>query len=253
MYNFDFSLQSYASACQQYLAAGGQFFTVKDWIEKSPNHGCVIRHDVDRNPKCALEMARLENELGFSSTYYFRVIGTARNPSIIREIKKLGHEVGYHYEDFCLCRGNLKLAAKSFRENLAWIRQIAEVSTVSMHGSPLSKFNNLDIWDVLNLSDEGLLGDAFLTINYQEIFYFTDTGRSWSGINLRDMPPNAVRNTEIKTTKELTDFLISSTNRKVAICSHPERWNADMTSWMIQLIKDNLANFLKKLVKLVRK
>ena len=57
----------------------------------------VLRHDIDRKPMNALRMAELEYELGIQSTYYFRFPCTFK-PEIIRKIRDLGHEVGYHYE-----------------------------------------------------------------------------------------------------------------------------------------------------------
>ncbi|MBA7531110.1 hypothetical protein ES705_23321 [subsurface metagenome] len=35
-------------------------------------------------------------------TYYFRIVTQSFNPEIIEQIAELGHEIGYHYEDFVL-------------------------------------------------------------------------------------------------------------------------------------------------------
>jgi hypothetical protein len=60
---------------------------------------CVLRHDVDLLPEFALNLAKLENELGICGTYYFRIIPETFNVEIIKKIAVLGHEIGYHYED----------------------------------------------------------------------------------------------------------------------------------------------------------
>jgi len=56
----------------------------------------VIRHDVDQQPRSALEMASIEAEVGVTSTWYFRWRTAA--PVAIEELKSAGAEVGLHYE-----------------------------------------------------------------------------------------------------------------------------------------------------------
>ena len=64
----------------------------------------VLRHDVDSLPDKALEMARIEDKFGIHSTYFFRVFSNEYNiygydtMCIIKELEKMGHEVGYHAE-----------------------------------------------------------------------------------------------------------------------------------------------------------
>ena len=67
-------------------------------LEKKPASFALIRHDVDRRPQKALRMARLEKEMGVRSSFYFRTRSHVFHPAIIRAIRRLGHEIGYHYE-----------------------------------------------------------------------------------------------------------------------------------------------------------
>ena len=60
---------------------------------------CVLRHDVDKIPENALRMAELEAEMGIYGTYFFRIVPASFNINIIEKIAKLGHEIGYHYEE----------------------------------------------------------------------------------------------------------------------------------------------------------
>lgn len=46
---------------------------------------CLIRHDVDRKPINALEMAELEHLFGIKSTYYFRYKSNTFKPDIIKK------------------------------------------------------------------------------------------------------------------------------------------------------------------------
>jgi hypothetical protein len=56
----------------------------------------VMRHDVDLDPMMALMMARLERSLGVSATYFLR--WCTSTPYIVKNLRILGHEVGFHYE-----------------------------------------------------------------------------------------------------------------------------------------------------------
>jgi hypothetical protein len=63
-----------------------------------------LRHDVDLCPDRALRMARIEQEIGVSATYYFLVstphysIAAAQTRRILRVIHALGHDIGLHFD-----------------------------------------------------------------------------------------------------------------------------------------------------------
>jgi hypothetical protein len=107
---------------------------------------------------------------------------------IIREIASLGHEVGYHYENLTTCGGDFRLAIDDFRSNLEKLRKIYPVKPICMHGSPLSKINNLDLWKKYDYKELGIIAEPYLDIDFDEIFYLTDTGRRWDGdaVSVRD-------------------------------------------------------------------
>ena len=59
-----------------------------------------------------------------------------------------------------------------------------------MHGSPLSKYNNRDLWTHYDYHSYKIRGEAFLSFeqNNDDIHYLTDTGRTWSDKHtLRDV------------------------------------------------------------------
>jgi hypothetical protein len=72
----------------------------------SADNNVILRHDVDLLPHNALKMARLEHDHGINGTYYFRIVPESFNAGVIEKIAGLGHEVGYHYEDVDLVRGD---------------------------------------------------------------------------------------------------------------------------------------------------
>jgi hypothetical protein len=73
---------------------------------------------VDNRPQNSLELVKIESGLGMKGVYNFRVVPCSWNVEIIREIASMGHEIGYHYEDMALCKGDHLKAFQCFRENL---------------------------------------------------------------------------------------------------------------------------------------
>ncbi|NLK50017.1 MAG: hypothetical protein GX294_05150 [Candidatus Cloacimonetes bacterium] len=96
---FDFTLKIYGELLTNLRKAGYKFQRIEDYIQAPLDKVVLLRHDVDLRSYSALRLARFEARLGIKSTYYFRVVKQSFNPRIIRDIVKLGHEVGYHYED----------------------------------------------------------------------------------------------------------------------------------------------------------
>ncbi len=81
-----------------------------------------------------------------------------------------------------------ELAIEDFEKNLEKLREICPVKTICMHGSPLSKIDNRDLWKVYDYRDYGIIGEPYFDIDFNEVLYLTDTGRRWDGerFNIRD-------------------------------------------------------------------
>lgn len=195
-----------------------------------PQNYFIVRHDVDGNVGNALAMARIDAQHGIRATYYFRVKPLLFSVDIIRQIHALGHEIGYHYEVMSDTKGDLDRARLLFETNLNKVRTIAPVKTVCMHGRSLSPFNNLDFWHEYNLEEFDLIAEPYLTIDYSDKYYFSDTSRCWDNqrYNLRDMV-NSLGNKGIATTDELISFLSSTDPKKGAILTHSNFW---MDNWL---------------------
>ena len=150
----------------------------------------ILRHDVDALPQNSLRFARIQAEMGIKGTYYFRIVPQSFDERIIKEIAELGHEIGYHYETMDTCKGDVDQAFNEFCRNLEKFQKLTEIKTISMHGSPLSKFDNRDIWKKYDYKKLGLLAEPYFDIDFNHLFYLTDTGRRWDGhrFNVRDKP-----------------------------------------------------------------
>lgn len=98
----DFTYDIYSELIDSLKKSGYVFLPFIDFI--SNNNDCkkcvVIRHDVDRLPGNSLVIAEIENDAGIKASYYFRIVKESYDEDIIRQIAEMGHEIGYHYENF---------------------------------------------------------------------------------------------------------------------------------------------------------
>jgi len=233
-----------------------KIFTFSDFLSApmKPDRFCIIRHDVDRNNSAALRMAISEAELGVQASYYFRAKIQKLNENVIRRINDLGHEVGFHYESLASARGNYQYALKDFKKCIRNFQTISKISTISMHGSPLSKYNNLDLWQKFDrakiFNELDLIGDVVLDIDFSDIAFITDTGGNWQNQkgNLRDKV-NSLIAVNLKNNRDLLEFIENPKHGKIVLQIHPERWSDNLLEWGIQTIKDKLANSIKWILK----
>jgi hypothetical protein len=200
------------------------FQTFAGFLKEPAERAIILRHDVDARKMNSLKTAQLENELGITGTYYFRMVPQSFDEEVIKQIAGLGHEIGYHYEDVSRCvalnarcgvRGTgcgarfkrlqdcktarpqdkenyeniiVDSAIESFKENLEKLRRVVPVETICMHGSPLSKYDNRMLWEKYDYRDFGIIGEPYLDVDFNDVLYLTDTGRRWDGeaVSVRD-------------------------------------------------------------------
>lgn len=177
----DFTTDSLILLLSSLKSAGYKFMTVAGYLYNPTQGTVILRHDVDARPENSLRCALMEQTLGITGTYYVRTVPGAWNEDVIREIYRLGHEVGYHYEDLAAAGGNPEKAIGKFEENLAKLRRVVPVETICMHGSPVSKHDNRLLWEKYNYRNYGIIGEPYLNIDFQTVTYLTDTGRCWNG------------------------------------------------------------------------
>ena len=227
-----------------------EYFT----IDPKPESFCLIRHDVDRKPHNALRMAELEKSVGLKATYFFRTKRHTFISDIIASIASLGHEIGYHYESLSDARGNIQRALADFEDNLSRLRRVASISTIAMHGRPLSAYDNRKIWQSADqhsklINQYSLLGEVYLDIDYGDIAYISDTGRNWSPTkkNRRDVVESKI-SLSFSNGQDLLRYLSHHPHPKMVFLIHPERWSENNIEYGIQYIKDKTINIIKSLV-----
>jgi hypothetical protein len=248
----DFTLDKYADLCDTILELPCHVMTVAQFLRaKQPLRPILmLRHDVDRSLGSALRMAELEAERNIRSTYYVRKIRNVFRPDVLTHLCQLGHEVGYHYEVLTKARGDHQRAITLFECELEQFRQIVPVDTISMHGSPMLPWDNRELWRIYDFADYDLLGEVYLSIDYQHVYYFTDTGRSWEAgrDNLRDRVTSRPMTKSIRTTTDLIAFLRSAPACPILINAHPNRWTANQWAWIVGTTSDWVMNQAKRVI-----
>lgn len=238
----DFTFKKYQKLCDTITQSGCTALRVKDYLTQGGDNFIIFRHDVDRKPLNALKMAVMESEHGIHATYYFRNTREVFIPDIIKEIASLGHEIGYHYEALDKAKGNTEKAIRIFQQELEELRKIADITTICMHGDPLAPWSNRDLWKEHNFTDFGIIGEPYLSIDYNEVLYLSDTGRTWAAkYSVKDVvSSNGSR--KFKTTGDIISAIKARSVSKACLVVHPNRWNDDPGAWFMELIGQNIKN-----------
>lgn len=272
--NLDFSFAKYQELCETISKSDYVPLTVERYLslKVKPELFIIIRHDVDSQPDYALKMAKRENELGIASSYYFRHIEGIFLPELINEIADLGHEIGYHYEVLDKARGNHAQAIKIFGKELNEFRRFYDVKTIAQHGSPLigslaaisisgmyaivkslirheavfTDWTSRDLWAKYNFKDFGIIGEAYLSIDFNEILYLSDTGRSWDSTKYKikdfvDDSNSLHSQIKVKHTDDIIK-LIKEENINMCLLVHANQWKEKIAEWLKWLMLQQIRN-----------
>ncbi len=253
MISKDFTIYTYKKLLESLGSNSYLFISFEDYInnEYSNKKIILLRHDIDRNPDNALRMAQIENNLGIRAEYFFRAKNKFYYPEIISEIIKLGHKIGYHYEDLTSSKGNYEKAIKLFNENLNKLRMLYPITTISMHGSPLSKWNNREIWKKYDYSAYGIVFEPFINLDFDKIFYVTDSSRLWNNrkVTLRD---NVVSNINVNINSVFDIYNLMKENKlphRIALSIHPHNWANSNFEWCRIYVWQAIKNLIKQIYK----
>jgi hypothetical protein len=246
----DFTIDILSRLLLEFKKQEYNFIPFKDYFENKDGKIIILRQDVDKMPERALIFAKLQNRLGIKGTYYFRIIKESFNEDIIKEIVSLGHEVGYHYEDVALAKGDYEEAYRLYLNHLSKFESIYIVKTVCMHGSPLSKWDNRDLWKKYSYKTGSVIGEPYFDLDKNKVLYLTDTGRRWDGssVSIRD---NMKSN--FPCVYRATQDIINSVREKTfpqqaMITFHPQRWCNAIVDWSHELIRQKTKNIVKKVI-----
>lgn len=246
----DFTLDIYCDLLDSLKKQSFQFQTFSEMMTSSKERYIVLRHDVDLLPLHSLRFAKLQAENDVKGVYYFRAVPESWNEKVIKSISDLGHEIGYHYECLTTTHGDSELGIRDFEKNLIALRKLAPVSTICMHGSPMSRHDSKDLWKKYNYRDFGIIGEPYFDVDFNEVFYLTDTGRTWDGnkVSVRDKVDSGFNLSFRRTDEIITAANNGELPNKIMFTFHPQRWNDNILLWTKELFFQNIKNVVKQLL-----
>ncbi len=253
----DFTRTKYSQLIAQLQASGYSFITFADYCAGSrPERYVILRHDVDLKPQRSLDIAQDEHRQGATASYYFRAVAESWDETVIKAIAQMGFEVGYHYESLTTCNGDIDAAYHDFCTHLQRLRMLTDVRTICMHGSPKSSYDSKDIWQKYDFKQLGIVGEPYLTADFSDLFYLTDTGRRWDGykVSVRDKIKGHQESWDAQgLTFHTTDDIIQALRKRrlpnhIMITTHPQRWMQVGVGWTKELILQNIKNIIKKII-----
>lgn len=253
--NLDFTLEKYISLCETISKSSYTTLTFEKYFSQKnlPKNCILLRHDVDRNIVNALKMAEIEHGFNLVSTYYCRKTEGVFKPEYFQKIASMGHEIGYHYETLDKAKGDVDEAIKIFEQELNAFREFIDIKTVCMHGNPFSPWLNSNIWNNCDLKGFGIIGEPYLSLDYEDFIYLTDTGRTWANKNIRvkdviknkDRQRNNLLIGNISTTDDIINLIKEERFPQICLLAHPNRWHGHLIDWIGELISQNLKNIGK--------
>jgi hypothetical protein len=116
-----------------------------------------------------------------------------------------------------------------------------------MHGSSFSKWDNRDLWKKYKLSDFGLLGDPYISIDYKHFLYVSDTGGKWSGNSFRVRDFVNTDQVSFQSTDSLMEWIRKQKSKNICILAHPDRWAKNLPEWGMEWVTKNIRNYIKTL------
>ena len=188
-----FNFKTYKALLANALVKGYRFIGFDSLSENkriplSSQHLCgnndgsiLLRHDVDGDLVAALNMARLEAELGISSTYFLMWRSPCYNlmsrfgQSAAEQILAYGHQIGLHYDQGFDSDRNLSAdyTVSSIEQQATWLEQFLDttVHSISFHQPSSSLLQSgVDCGPRINTYDRFILSDFTYISDSNRIF-----------------------------------------------------------------------------------
>ncbi|MCF7906873.1 hypothetical protein K9K85_01155 [Patescibacteria group bacterium] len=201
--------------------------------ERGPKH-IILKHDVETNLKKALDIAKIEHRYNLPSTFYIQayLLSNKKNIEILEKIKKLGHEIAYHYDVLDSNKGNWEKSLLEFSKNIKKFKKLGfAIKTICPHGNPVLKrknwSSNKDFFKNKKIQKKfKKIKDIVINIYDKDNYiYISDTGYKWQIVkDIKNDDKKKIKNQNIKLNKKTFLDLIKK-NKSLIISTHPHRWN----------------------------
>jgi len=143
-----------------------------------------------------------------------------------------------------------ELALEDFERNLEKLRKLYPVKTMCMHGSPLSKWDNRDLWKKYDYRKYGIVCEPYFDLDFNKIFYITDAGRSWNNnkVSIRDKVESSF-SIPVHSTRDIINLLQSErAPDQIMLNIHPHNWADSYGEWVKIWTWQNMKNIIKRMI-----
>lgn len=205
----DFTHEAYKGYLKE-LIRKKFMFSFYDSFEKEGKF-VLWRHDVDFSPGRALELAKIESELGVISTYFiqphsrFYHLLEKENKEIFSEIKSLGHELGLHFDISFYKEVNEKNLNMLLEKEKRLIDSFFEtdIKVFSFH-NPTQFALDLGSWNC------GGMINTYASYFKKNVTYGSDSNGIWRHNSIKE--------------------ILNTNPRKLQFLTHPVWWTKEITS-----------------------
>ena len=177
MSRVEFTYSAYKNLMNLLQTGGYRVCSYHNWQDAAR---CVIlRHDIDSSLDQALELARVEQKLGLSSTYFvllssdFYNVASRSSRDKLRALREMGHEVGLHFDEKAYPEGTTAETTARILKERDILSALLEtpVTTVSMHRPSQATLE-------ADLVIPGMINSYGRTF-FHDFKYLSDSRRRW--------------------------------------------------------------------------
>lgn len=204
-----FTYLSYEQMISIARECGYSFVSFEEFSKDDLNSNqlCLLRHDCDNDLPAALRMARLENKMGVSSTYFLTFhaemynLQSVSNIKLAREIVSLGHHIGLHFDHGFYAGVENDDVADFVEYERSHLESLLDVSVGVMSFHQPSE-------DVLHQKINVRMMNTYSIDDMRGAYYISDSNMAW-----RERTP--------------VDIFTSGEHEHVHLLIHPEWWAED--------------------------
>lgn len=177
-----FTYSSYISLLSLLKSNNYQFSNYYQRSDTNNDKVVILRHDIDTEPKKALDFAKLEKQFGGVQSTYFVLLTSdlynsfsKYNGKIFREIIENGHEIGIHFDE--MAYPNIVGDPVRIREKIVMEADIlsdivgCRIKSFSYH-RPSKKILDSQI------SIDGMV-NSYSNVFFHDFKYLSDSRRNW--------------------------------------------------------------------------
>jgi len=242
-------LKQYADVLRYAKDKSYKLCSLYDWYTKYKDGNekvLILRHDVDLDPEGAYNFFKIENDLGATSTFYFRWL--TEKPNIIKKIHNLGFEVSLHFETLANYARKNKLFKQEqinddiikecrnilSEEILSFEKKYFKISTICSHGDIRNR--------ILQTPNHVLTSKDFLK-QHKILFETYDK-------NIISLFDAYISDSSIYSNFEWKHYgspytAISNNLQTICLLTHPIHWNQSLaknTKMLLKIYLDNNTN-----------